>query len=75
MVGGMKIRKNDWAGWYGSELVASFGEAKLIKQLEGRFELRGGSAEDHTAAQEWISLFMHEAVPRLVRQIKTFPGN
>jgi len=62
----MKITKNGWLGRAGSELIASFGQAKLIKQLDGRFELRGGSAEDHTAADEWISLFMHEAVPRLI---------
>jgi hypothetical protein len=24
--------------------------------------VRGGSIEDHSAAKEWISLFMHEAV-------------
>jgi hypothetical protein len=63
----MKIGKNSWLGKYGGELVASFGEAKLIRQSDGRFELQGGSAEDHTAAQEWISLFMHEAVPRLMQ--------
>jgi len=27
-------------------------------------ELRGARAEEQTAAKEWISLFMHEAVPR-----------
>ena len=63
----MKIRENSWLGRDRSELVASFGEAKLVKQLDGSFELRGGSAEDHTAAREWISLFLHEAVPRLMR--------
>jgi hypothetical protein len=26
--------------------------------------LRGAEAEERTAAKEWISLFMHEAVPR-----------
>jgi hypothetical protein len=62
----MKITENGWLGRAGSELIASFGQAKLIKQSDGRFELRGGSAEDHTAAHEWISLFMHEAVPRLI---------
>jgi hypothetical protein len=29
--------------------------------------LRGGNPHDHTTAKEWISLFMHEAVPRLAR--------
>jgi hypothetical protein len=30
----------------------------------GKTELRGGSKEDKLAAQEWISLFWHEAVVR-----------
>ena len=44
------------------EVVAHFGRAKLVKRLDCKFELRGGSPEDHLAAREWISLFMHEAV-------------
>jgi hypothetical protein len=48
------------------KVVASFGAARLVQTGEGYYELRGGSAEDHTLAKEWISLFMHEAVPRMV---------
>jgi hypothetical protein len=44
------------------ELIASWGEAQLIKYLDGKVELRGGSKEDRLAAREWISLFWHEAV-------------
>jgi len=44
------------------EVVASWGEAQLIRYLDGKTELRGGSKEDRLAAQEWISLFWHEAV-------------
>jgi hypothetical protein len=44
------------------EVVAAWGEAQLIKYLDGKTELRGGSKEDRLAAQEWISLFWHEAV-------------
>lgn len=44
------------------EVIAYFGRARLVKRLDCRFELRGGSREDLSAAQEWISLFMHEAV-------------
>jgi hypothetical protein len=50
-------------------LVARFGRAKLLSRADGRVELRGGTASDHTEAIEWISLFMHDAVPRIV------PGN
>ena len=44
------------------EIVAWFGEAKLVRFLDGKTELRGGSKNDRTAAREWISLFWHEAV-------------
>jgi len=44
------------------EVVASWGEAQLIKYLNGKTELRGGSKEDRAEAREWMSLFWHEAV-------------
>ena len=44
------------------EVVAAWGKAQLIRYLDGKTELRGGSKEDRLAAQEWISLFWHEAV-------------
>ena len=44
------------------EVVAAWGEAQLIRYLDGKTELRGGSKEDRLAAHEWISLFWHEAV-------------
>ena len=45
------------------ELVAAFGRAELVRTLEGRYELRGGTTEDRQKAGEWISLFLHEAHP------------
>jgi hypothetical protein len=47
------------------KLITTFGRAKLIRLSNGATELRGGLAQDQTAAKEWISLFMHEAVLRL----------
>lgn len=44
------------------EVVASWGEAKLVRYLDGKLELRGGSKQDRCEAKEWISLFWHEAV-------------
>ena len=44
------------------EVVAGWGEAELIKYLDGKVVLKGGSKEDRLAAHEWISLFWHEAV-------------
>jgi hypothetical protein len=44
------------------ELIAFFGDAKLVKTNDCRYELHGGSNEDRIAAKEWVSMFMHEAV-------------
>lgn len=47
-------------------LIATFGRARLVVANRGQLELRGGSLGDQVAAREWISLFMHEAVPKVV---------
>lgn len=44
------------------ELVALFGQAKLVKRPDCKFELRGGTKDDRASAREWISMFMHEVV-------------
>lgn len=44
------------------ETIACFGQARLVKKLNGTYELVGGSERDRTAAREWISLFLHVAV-------------
>ena len=44
------------------EVVASWGQAQLIKYLDGKTELRGGSEQDRAEAREWIALFWHEAI-------------
>ena len=46
------------------ELIASWGEARLVKYLDGKCELKGGSKEDRGEAREWMSMFWHEAVVR-----------
>jgi len=51
-----------------SSIIASFGNARLIKTSAGSCELVGGSREDRALAGEWISLFMHELV------LATYPG-
>ena len=48
------------------EVIASWGEAQLIKYLDGRLELKGGSKEDRIEAREWISMFLHD---KLVREV------
>jgi hypothetical protein len=45
------------------ELVAAFGQARLVRTQDGRYRLRGGSPEDRQQATEWISMFLHKANP------------
>jgi hypothetical protein len=42
--------------------VAQFGRARLVKHLDGPYELIGGTADDHAAVREWCSLFAPEIV-------------
>ena len=44
------------------EAMASWGEARLIKYLDGKLVLKGGSKVDRIAAREWISMFLNGAV-------------
>ena len=43
------------------ELIASFGDARLVKKLNGKIELTGGTETDRAAAREWCSRFLHDA--------------
>jgi hypothetical protein len=45
-----------------AEVIAIFGQARLVKRLDGKLELVGGSADDHAEAREWVSMFLHEAL-------------
>lgn len=44
------------------ELVANFGDAKLVRLPDGSYDLIGGTENDVIAAQEWVGLFLHEAM-------------
>jgi hypothetical protein len=46
------------------EVIAAFGKAELVKFLNGKYELRGGSRDDRQEAREWIALFCNDVVVR-----------
>jgi len=58
----MKLKTSSWLGLAPVETIACFGAARLIRKLDGRHELIGGTAEHHSAAREWCSLFAPEIV-------------
>ncbi|MDB6112701.1 MAG: hypothetical protein JWR69_4451 [Pedosphaera sp.] len=41
-----------------SELIAIFGEARLVRTLLGKVEIRGGTEPEQQAAREWMELFL-----------------
>lgn len=53
------------------KLVTTFGSAQLMINQTGKTEMRGGSKSDRISALEWISLFMHEAVPRMAEELNS----
>jgi hypothetical protein len=63
---GMKNRIKQFIGPKTEWTITTFGGARLVSLGNGSVELRGGKAHERTAAKEWISLFMHEAVPRIM---------
>jgi hypothetical protein len=44
------------------QLIASFGNARLVKKTDGQIELVGGTAEDYADACDWCSLLAHDVV-------------
>ncbi|MBI5799536.1 MAG: hypothetical protein HZA92_02255 [Verrucomicrobia bacterium] len=56
----MKQLLSTWANT--GEVLANFGAATLRRHRDGRCELHGGTHADRLAAQEWASLFQHDAV-------------
>ena len=44
------------------EVVAMFGQGRLVQLSRLRVELRGGSKEDEMEAVGWISMFMPDVV-------------
>ncbi len=50
------------AGQDREEVVAVFGQGRLVQLSRVRVELRGGSREDEIEARSWVALFMPDVV-------------
>jgi hypothetical protein len=72
--GRMKLKNSFWLGEIEGETIAIFGSARLVKKLNGKIELIGGTADDHADAREWCSLFAPEFVFTSVPQQKLRPS-
>lgn len=62
----MSLKTLETANRQEEELVATFGEARLVR-IEGRLCLRGGAMADRTEALEWLAATMPEEVGQLQR--------
>jgi hypothetical protein len=58
----MKLMNSLCLGQTAGKTLATFGAARLVKKLDGKIELIGGTADDHADAREWCSLFAPEVV-------------
>jgi hypothetical protein len=58
----MNMRNSFWFGQATEDVIAQFGQGRLVQTSRLRLELRGGSAEDEIEARSWVALFMPEAV-------------
>ncbi len=61
----MKLEKLTWLQTSRGETFATFGEARLARHLDGRYEISGGTSADHAEAREWCALFMPELLHKL----------
>ena len=59
---GMKLTNSPWFILATAETIARFGAAHLVRNLDGRHKIIGGTPSEHSAAREWCSLFAPEIV-------------
>jgi hypothetical protein len=51
------------------ELIASFGEARILRDLDGKIEIRGGTTADQARAHDWMKQFLTQN-PLTLRRVK-----
>jgi len=66
MLAGMMNRVEERTLEEALEVLASFGEARVVR-VKGRLHLLGGSMADRMEALEWLSMFMPEEAACLER--------
>jgi len=60
--GRMKNQIMQWLAAKTEPVITTFGSARLVEKSRSQVVLHGGTPGDRTAAKEWVSLFMPEAV-------------
>ena len=52
------------------ELIAGLGGAEIVKHLDGRLEIRGGTEQEKTQAHEGMKPLLQRAEPLTVRRVR-----
>jgi len=55
-----------------NEAMAHFGEARIVKTLDDKYELVGGSEQDRNNAMDWVTLFCPEIVIEDASETRSF---
>ena len=61
-------------------MIAGFGDAQIVKHLDGKLEIRGGTESEKAQAHEWMKQFLTQAdliqqlYRRGVRHVFAFPA-
>lgn len=57
----MRHRSFDLPEQEREELIAGFGGAEIIKHLDGKLEIRGGTEQEKTQTHEWMKQFLTQS--------------
>jgi len=50
--------------------IASFGDAQIVKHLDGKLEIRGGTEQEKTQAHDWMKQFNIQSKPLTLRRVR-----
>ena len=50
--------------------IASFGDAQIVKHLDGKVEIRGGTEKDRADAHAWMKQFNIQSAPLTLRRLR-----
>ena len=65
----MRDYRQAGAGERRAEIVASFGDAQIVKHYDGRLEICGGSDQEKSLAHDWMKKFL-TTTPLTVQRIR-----
>ena len=65
----MRFRKREPERLPETEVLASFGEASIVKHLNGKLEITGGTAQERAEASQWMRQFLQRG-PGTVQRLR-----